>query len=320
MLFAVAKGRDLTKLDIKNRTGFSMSTVLFAVDSLKKSGFLSVESHRVSTGGKPHSVINVALDRVVYGVSYKAHVLTAVAISIKGEKLGERFVRVSESSAPPFHYVEKLLRELMDQCPPPAAVALAVNCGEKDAIVRRIEELCGVKCFPTSNIEGAAYRVLWTDGVAPIAVIGIGNRIKCAILAENSRVTDVGVLPCPSAYTSSGGRYEDVLSAGKVEDCLRKRKYRDVYRSHKGHWEECEDTSDYSALVGRTISLLTDTVDTFLAPERIYLFGDYITQGFFDRITKLSGCGNKLCRMSAERSDLAYGAAIFALTEGVFNR
>lgn len=50
--------RDSTKLDIKNISGYSMTTVLKAVDKLVKSGFITCDQRKVKRG-KPPSIINI---------------------------------------------------------------------------------------------------------------------------------------------------------------------------------------------------------------------------------------------------------------------
>ena len=81
---------------------------------------------------------------------------------------------------------------------------------------------------------------------------------------------------------------------------------------------ETKDLSSYSRALVRAFVALTETVDVLLAPKKIYLFGEYVTQRFFERIREESGARNlRLFRL--DESDFAYGAAISALMTQVLN-
>lgn len=61
ILEIIAKGKDLTKLAIKELSSYSMTTVIKGVDKLVKMGFITCLSRNVKCG-KPPSVININID------------------------------------------------------------------------------------------------------------------------------------------------------------------------------------------------------------------------------------------------------------------
>ncbi len=318
VLFAVSQGRDMTKLDIKKETGLSMSTVLSAVEDLRKRGLLTLETKKSANGGKPHSAINIAGDKAVYGVSYKARTLIASALTLSGERIASRETYVSDPACSPLRYVEEILRGLEKSAPPPVAIALAVNSLETTELAASLAKKYDALCFPTGNVAALAYRSLWETGESPLVVLGIGNRIKCAYLAETCRVTEPGVLRCPVATTRGGNAYERILSLSTVEERLRTARYRGVYAVEGDRLRESMELGEYARSLARSIASLAEETYSFLAPRRLFLYGDYLTEGFFDRVRSESRA--PLERLSAEKEDFAVGAALLALTEGVFKR
>ena len=318
VLLAVSRGRDMTKLDIKNATELSMSTVLSAVETLRKRELLTVGTRTVVTGGKPHSVINVAENVAVYGVSYKARGLTAVSIDLRGLGIASAFLEVSEP-ADPLIAVEKVLSDLRQRSPKPIALTLAMNGTKVEEVASILGEKYGIPCFLTTNTAVTAYRALWEYGEAPICVIGVGNRVKCAYLSEGCRLIDVGALPCPVMGTREGSRYEDVLSVGKVRERLGAKDFRDVYAALQDRRRVCANGTEYITWLSRSVAALADTTALYLAPRRTYLFGEYVTQDLFEKIRAESTLADTLRQAPAERSDFAYGAALHALLQGVLN-
>jgi len=315
--YAIACGERLTKLEIKERAGLSMSTVISAVDSLCESGLVTVGERRVSGGGKPHSVIDVSADRCVYGVSYKAGKLFGVAMDLRGEILARRTmtpsVGVSAGVA-----VGTFLSRLAEGAPSPLAIGLALTCDEREQIVRRLTEEAGTDVLPLTNTQAIAYHALWQGGACPLAAIGIGNRVKCAVLGERDcRLIDLSELTLAPVF-SEGKGIGALLSAAQVERVLFDRSYGGHYSYAGGDLLECRDLSDYSALLIRAIAGVAESVRALVAPREILLFGDYITRGFFDRIR--DACPEQtLSREESNGEIFARGAAEAALAEKVFS-
>ena len=318
VLFVVSQGKDMTKLEIKKESGLSMSTVLSAVNDLREEGLLTLETKKCASGGKPHSVINIVRDKAVYGVSYKSRTLSAAALSLSGEKLVSRERYVSDPAISPARYVEEILMDLCHSAPAPIAIALAVNSAETQALSESLAKKYRARCFPTGNVAALAYRCLWETGETPLAVLGIGNRIKCAYLSEGCRVAEAGGLRCPVATTRSGNTYERILALSTVEERLRLARYRGVYAVEGDRLRESLELGEYARTLARTIASLAEEAHAFLAPRRLFLYGDYLTEGFFERVRSESRA--PIERLRAEKEDFAVGAAFLALTEGVFKR
>jgi len=320
ILYHIAKGADMTKLDVKNAAECSMSTVLSAVTALEKAGLVTVRSDKAKSGGKPHSAINAAQGNAVYGISYKAGVLTGSALGLRGERLCNHSVRVSDGKVSPHTYVERVVDGLLELSPPPLAIALAMNCNEVEKVGASLSERLSVPHFLLTNTAAMAYRRLWETERYPFAVIGVGNRVKCAVLSDACRVFDAGSLLCPVAATAESGRYESLLSVSEVERCLRERAYRGHFFLGAPHPAEITSAGEYSRLLALTLATLADTAERMLAPCELCLFGEYVTDGFFDRIRAESRRPDSLRLLRSSPADFADGAALCALVEGVFSR
>ena len=315
VLFAIASGENLTKLEIKERTSLSMSTVISAVDALVAEGIVSLETEKVKSGGKPHSVINVRPERCVYGVSYKSATLTAVACDLKGGTICELSQGVD--GTPP-QAVLSILEALSRKAPDPLGISFALNCDAREALLSRVEERFHVSPSFMTNTAAVAYLCARQGASFPLVALGVGNHIKCVSYdGKSCRVADVGDLPSAFAFSEEGS-YRSLLSAARVESTLRLKSYRGHYLWEGDRLAETKDLSSYSRALVRAFVALTETVDVLLAPKEIYLFGEYVTQRFFERIREESGARN-LRLFRPDESDFAYGAAISALMTQVLN-
>lgn len=316
-LFAVAMGRDLTKLEIKARSSLSMSTVISAVDRLTEQKLITFTEEKGPRGGKMRSVINVHPERRAYGVSYKSGVLTATAVNLKGEAC-ETFSEEVPEGAPFAQSVHSVLLSLLDRAPKPLAVALSLNCENKRELLSSLEDRSGVPCLSSANSVAVAYLSLWKGAERPVAALGVGNGVKCAFLNEQGRrIVDLGDLRSSSLLTEEG-TFRSVLSAYRVEDVLRRSDYRGLYYMREGRPAEVKDLGEYSRALAKELSALAELVAATLAPRELVLFGDYLSEAFFERIKReMHRCAPVF--LSLDRADLALGTALCALTETLFN-
>ena len=307
VLSAVAAGEDMTKLEIRERTALSMTTVIGAVDALCAAGLVTFEEVRGEHGGKMRSVINPHPDRRVYGISYQSGVLTAVAADLRGEMRESLSKEVGDEI--PSESVTSLAYALKERAPVPAAVALSLNCEGRGSLLERLSDILGAPCVGTSGAEGIAHLALWRGAPLPIAVIGIGSHVKCALLSESeSRSFDMGSLDCPRILTREGD-YRAALSAEVVEEILRGSRYRGMMLAEGSRIREIRDLADYSRALALSISSLVRIAEVTLAPRRIVLYGDYLSEAFCDRI----GGEGEISYLRAEREDLALGSALCAM-------
>ena len=317
VLLAITSGNDLTKLEIKKRASLSMSTVLSSVEALLRRGLITMGERRVERGGKPHAVINVHPDRRTYGISYKSGVLTAQAVDLRGEKRYALFrdVLTEDSSR---DAVLSVVRSLSEQTPPPEAIALALNADDREEIARSLEDAYGVPVLLTANTAAIGYLARWQGAISPFAVIGLGGTVKCAVFDRIIRSIDMSDLPC-TPIISREGSFRSVLSSRKVEYALRENRYDDYCLADGGAIREIRTQGEYARALALTIGSLCRMTEKMLAPREILLFGDYLSEGFFERIRSLAPLGVPLRLVRAEREDFARGAAICALIERVFS-
>ena len=315
VLFVVAMGRDLTKLEVKARASLSMSTVISAVDRLTAQELVTFEEERGPRGGKMRSVINVHPMRRVCGVSYKSGVLTALMADLKGTP---RETLSQEAEEDPARSVLSLLLALFDRAPKPSSIALSLNCQNKEELLKSLEDRFGIPVLSATNTAAIAYLSLWKGATLPIAAVGVGNAIKCAFLGANDcRNIDLGGLPA-SAILTEQRTLRSVLSAVTVEETLRRSDYRGQYYMREGCPAEVKDLATYSRSLSKELALLVDTVQTILAPQDLVLFGDYLSEAFFQRIREDARVSDPVY-FAPERADFAEGTALFALTERFFN-
>lgn len=316
VLFCVSEGRDLSKLDLKAATELSMSTVLSCVEKLLERKYITIVEEKRKSGGKPRSSINLSEDVFVYGVSYKGGILTAVKASFKGEVKGVRAFAIVDKSVSPIGYVLSLLNELSEKGERPAAIGLAINAADPKGLIEEIKKAFDAPVFLTSNTGAVAALTLFREKAFPICALGIGVRIKCALYGETSFLSDISELSAPCS-SGGGNAYADVLSVPAVEARLTDEDFRGNYYFSGERYEETRNKRDYSELLVGCLSSLTLEIAAFTRPARLVLFGDYVTQGLFERV-KISS-PEALTYFPIKKEDLALGAACYALKEGVFN-
>ena len=317
-LYAIACGEHSTKLDVKERAGLSMSTVIASVETLRREGLITVSERRVATGGKPHSVIDVSPNKCVCGVAFRAGALYGAALDLGGRVIARRSLTPSEGVSP-FLAVSTLLSRLSESSPPPLILGLALNVADREEMIARLSEEQGVEVLPSSGVLSLAYRALWRGSPYPLAVIGVGNHVKCALLDGGScRSVDLSELTLSPTFAASGTGTASLLSSSRVCHVLREKCFGGHFSAIACDFRECRDLSDYSSLLVRAFSGVIEAVNAFAAPREIRLFCEYVTPAFFDRIRSALG-SLPLVREEADGSELAVGAAIAALTERVFS-
>ncbi|MCR4726567.1 MAG: hypothetical protein K5753_05050 [Clostridia bacterium] len=319
VFYCVSEGRDLSKLDIKSATDFSMSTVLSAVEKLRKEGWITLREEKKKSGGKPRSIINVREGAFVCGVSYKSGILTAVKTDLKGEIEASSQLAVMDKSVSPAGYAASALREIVKSGETPVAIGLAINSSDPNALAREIGEGFGAPVFVTSNTGAVAALLLFREKEFPACALGIGVRVKFARCASSIEVTDLSDLTSPCA---SGGfqTYGDVLSVSAVAERLSDENYRGNYAFNREKFAETRNKKEYSDLLVGCISSLVNEIAVLVRPKTLALFGDYLSDNFFARIKERAVSPEILRRFPIRPEELARGAAFCALKERVFTR
>ncbi len=318
ILYCVSRADDLSKLDLKGATDLSMSTVLSSVDKLREEGWITVVEEKKPSGGKPRSRINVSPNVCVCGVSYKAGILTAVRTNFKGEVKGKSEIAILDKGAPPFGYAASALKEVLKGKDAPAAIGLAMNVADPDRLCEEVEKAFGAPVFLTSNTGAIATLTLFRERAFPIAAIGVGVKVKFAFCAEKMQTSDLSDLFAP-CVSNGGATFGAVLSVPEVERRLREEDYRNAYSFNGERFAETRDKRGYSeTLVGSIVALVRAAV-AFTLPQRLVLFGDYLSEGLYERVKRAVPDLVLLRRVAADRAEFALGAAYYALKEGVFN-
>ena len=89
VLCCIAQRQPCTKLSVKTHSGYSMATVLAAVDELQREGWVLCEHIPATHGGKPHAALSLGARRV-YGVCQTADGVQIASASPLGDCRIER--------------------------------------------------------------------------------------------------------------------------------------------------------------------------------------------------------------------------------------
>jgi len=319
VFYCVSEGRDLSKLDIKSATDLSMSTVLSAVEKLKKEGWITIREEKKKSGGKPRSSINVREGAFVCGVSYKSGILTAVKTDFKGKIERSSEIAVMDKSVSPAGYVASAIREVVKSGETPAAIGLAINASDPTALSREIGEGFQAPVFVTSNTGAVAALSLFCEKEFPACALGVGQRVKFSRCASSIEVIDLSDLASPCA---SGGfqTYGEVLSVSAVAERLSDEDYRGNYAFNGEKFVETKNKKEYSDLLVGCLSALVNEVSVLIKPKTLALFGEYLSEQIFARIKERAVSPEILRHFPIRPEALARGAAFCALKEIVFTR
>ena len=307
----------MSKLDVKAVTALSMSTVLSSVEKLRRDGLVIVGEEKKKSGGKPRSLINVSEKVCVCGVSYKSGILTAVRADLKGRISGASEIAIVDKSVSPSGYVLSLLKE-MPKDRSLVAIGLAMNVSDPDRLSEEIKNAFAVPVSVTSNTGAVAALTAFGETTYPVGALGIGKRVKFALFSETLKTSDVSAVLSPCA-TSEGRSYGALLSVPTVEKRLLDDFYRGVYTFNGEKYSETRDKKEYSEALVEALSSLADAAAAFASPKILVLFGDYVSEGLFERVKNAARVPSVLRRFSGAREELALGAAYHAMKECVFS-
>ncbi|MBR5987588.1 MAG: hypothetical protein IK037_03370, partial [Clostridia bacterium] len=106
--------------------------------------------------------------------------------------------------------------------------------------------------------------------------------------------------------------------ASVVEEVLRGSNYRGHYFMQGGRPTETRDLADYSRALAKTISALVEIANVTLSPQETVLFGEYLSEAFFERVKEDADAQN-LVYYQLDKRAFALGSALCALTKSFFS-
>lgn len=268
ILYTINQNSNLTKLDIKNKTGYSMSTVLSCVKKLEEEELITC-GVRKTKGGKAPSVINSSLCAYVLGVGYSDGTLRGVRLDLNGNVEDLKEWKTEESK----ENIEKVLADLKKAYPP---VAIGVITEKLDYEYRE-NKLSDVKRKAGTLAEGVAcfYRFFSVKNNLDIAILYIDNDITLMKSGEKNSYYNINSLFSPIINTTKGRlTYNEVLSKEQVKNRLKNK-----FQISLDNFENCEDSEviAYRNRLNLTVNELITLADKLLL-TKIIIIGGYLPE------------------------------------------
>lgn len=203
ILEIIAKSKNLTKLDIKNASGYSMTTVLKNVEMLEKEGYISCHTRAVKSG-KPPSVINVTEDGVIVIVDEYGSQCSITFSSLKGKILYRAPLYKPFSSSD----ILSTIKEYSTKKP-----LLLYILSDKATKENKDFKTLGCEFIIEEYLTATLRFFREMLGQNNLSVITLGEKILYANSLNRERIIDIGTLPT-SIINENKGRLsvKDVLS------------------------------------------------------------------------------------------------------------
>lgn len=268
ILYTINQNSNLTKLDIKNKTGFSMSTVLNCVKKLEEQELITC-GVRKAKGGKAPSVINSSLYAYVLGVGYSNGILRGVRFDLDGnvEEVKEKKVVETKEN------IDEILNEMKKEYPPVAVGVIT------ESIDYEYEEnkFSDFKRKSGTLAEGLAcfYRFFSVKNNLDMAIIYIDNDITLMKSGETTSYYNINSLFSPILNATKGRlTYKEVLAKNEVKDRLKQK-----FKITIDKLEESEDSGviAYRNRLNLTVNELVNLTDKLLL-TKIIIIGGYLPE------------------------------------------
>lgn len=300
ILYTINQNSNLTKLDIKNKTGFSMSTVLSSVKKLEEHELITC-GVRKAKGGKAPSVINSSLLAYVLGVGYSNGILRGVRLDLKGNIEDVKEWEVGETK----ENIDKIFAELEKAYPPVAVGVITENLDyeyEENKLSERKRKAGtlteGIACF---------YRFFSVKNNLDIAILYIDNEITLMKSGETNSYYNVSSLFSPIINPTKGRlTYSEVLSRSQVENRL-KTKFKLSLASFKE--SEDSDVVAYRNRLNLTVNELISLTDKLLL-TKVIVIGGYLPE---NAVKSAENSGARIFYAGDAKDAVGHCAAAMAL-------
>lgn len=268
VLYTINQNTNMTKLDIKNKTGFSMTTVLSCVKRLQDYGLITCGARKVK-GGKAPSIINASFAAYVVGMGYSNGYLRATRADLNGNV---EFVSEKRTEETKEHY-DEMFAEIKKAYPPVAVGVISEKSDYKYVpdCVTKTQRSSGDICEGLSSF----YRFFSLKNNSETVVVYIDDEIILLRSDENEEHLNVNDLHSPILHSEKGRlTYKEVLSKKEVTKRL--------YEKYQATLEDLaldddEEIVAYRSRINLAFRELTATVDRLLNPKSIVI-GGYLPQ------------------------------------------
>ncbi len=274
VLYTIQRNTSLTKLDIKNKTGFSMTTVLRCVSTLEAQGLITCAT-RDGKGGKAPSVINVSYCAYVIGVACTDKGISATRTDLFGNV--EEIIELDELD------IQNAINTVTKEYPP-SAIGIIAN-----------DTYLELNYFPDIPIrygsiaEGLSsfYRFYSPDIVGKTVVLYFDSHISLLTENENTRSIFLDRLYSPLIHRTNGRmRYGDVLSEQAITNKLFEFGYKNIKELTASN---NPNVIAYRQRIIKTINELLLEILCFVSPNCV-IIGGFLPESLFPKVIEGSDC------------------------------
>lgn len=272
VLYTIQKNTSLTKLDIKNKTGFSMTTVLRCVSTLKEQGLITCGT-RDGKGGKAPSVINVSYCAYVIGIAYVHSNIIAVRTDLFGN--------VEEVFEPADRDIKTAINTITKEYPPSAIGVIANDTINELNVFTNVPKRYG------TLLEGLSffYRFYSPSVDGKTAVLHFDSHITLSI--ESSRCIALDDLYSPLIHRLNGRmRYGDVLSEQAISNKLNELGCNNIKEMTVSN---NPNVIAYHQRIIKTINELISEIICFISPNNL-IIGGFLPETLFPKTIVGSNC------------------------------
>jgi|GEM_PF-3622877 len=306
ILYQIKSHENMTKLDVRKNTGYSMSTVIKNVDELSRDGLILCGQKKVKSGKIP-AEINLSPAAYVLGIGYYKNKLYGVRAMLNGSVK-------SFYEEPCDNFEQKKIievsKKLSLQKPP---VMIGLICEESDLDVNKIEKELNCKIVRGDLAYGLAcfYRFYNLKSNVDLAIVYVDDKIRVLKSGERINYYEVGSLFSPIMNSKKGRlTYAEVLQENNVLERLKSK-----YSSSFAEMETAFDNEVffYKERLLMGLAELVTLIDKMLKPSVTVIGGSYVGNEIISKTTanspysKLVYAGNVQDAIGAIAASMTFG-------------
>lgn len=273
VLYTVQRNTSLTKLDIKNKTGFSMTTVLRCVNTLEELGLITCGT-RDGKGGKAPSVINVSYCAYVIGIACINGNTTATRTDLFGN--------VEEICESECSDIKRAISAIVKEYPPSAIGIIDDDAQNIEVIYPNIPIRHG------SILDGlVSFYRFYSPNMGNKSVALYFDSSITLLIGETSRIVCLDDLYSPLIHRVYGRmHYGEVLSEKAILDRLNElgcKSIKEMTASNE------PNLVAYRQRIIKTINELISEILCFISPNNL-IIGGFLPESLFPRSIDESKC------------------------------
>lgn len=278
ILSSIVNSRNLSKIDIRKQTFYSMSTINAALTHLLKEKLITVNKQKDNNVIK--NIINYNAKKIVAGVSMYRKKLYATIMNLRGEvicftekDICKEVIDIADNVT---SVLESLLTGLNHSL---ASIGISVASNDINSLEKVLALRFGVPVYSMDHIGAIAmyYRYIVSKNNSHIVALYIGKHIRSAKVMDACEWLELGNLLSPIISAKKGRLlYDEVLSSDTVKGKIVTR-----YGNLEAMFESSifeKDIFSYAKQIKYALGELLLLLDKTLKPRTIIVAGDYISE------------------------------------------